>query len=410
MLHSIPLTDLTRHGAHMLTVCNACRYCEGYCPVFPAMERRMSFGRADLAYLANLCHNCGECLYACQYAPPHEFGINVPKTLAEIRLQSYEDLCWPNFMGAAFRAHSVLTCVGMAGAFAAVLAAAVFVANPAVVWPVDGRADFYAVIPHDVMVAVFAGVSAFVLVAMGVGLVRFGRLLRESVVAAALPRTTPASPSRFSASLSAAMPLPAVPLPAAPLPAAPIARRVRAFAQAVSDAFTLRHLHRPDGDCVSTEETRRPWRRWLHHCTLYGFALCFASTSVAALYHTAFGWHAPYAYTSLPVVLGAVGGAGLLVGPLGLFVLMRRRDPAMGDPEQSGLAEGFVALLTLTSLTGLALLVLRHQPIMGPLLVLHLGTVLALFVTLPYGKFVHGFYRLAALVMSAQEAVDEAVR
>ena len=28
-------------GAHMMTVCNACRYCEQYCPVFPAMERRL---------------------------------------------------------------------------------------------------------------------------------------------------------------------------------------------------------------------------------------------------------------------------------------------------------------------------------------------------------------------------------
>jgi Fe-S oxidoreductase len=63
-------------------VCNACRYCEQYCPVFPAMEERREFARVDLAYLANLCHNCGECLYACQYAPPHEFGINVPRTLA----------------------------------------------------------------------------------------------------------------------------------------------------------------------------------------------------------------------------------------------------------------------------------------------------------------------------------------
>jgi len=29
---------------------------------------------------------------------------------------------------------------------------------------------------------------------------------------------------------------------------------------------------------------------------------------------------------------------------------------------------------------------------------LHLGAVMALFVTLPYGKFVHALYRFAALV------------
>jgi citrate/tricarballylate utilization protein len=40
---------------------------------------------------------------------------------------------------------------------------------------------------------------------------------------------------------------------------------------------------------------------------------------------------------------------------------------------------------------------------MGPLLALHLGVVFALFITLPYGKFVHGLYRYLALVRYARE-------
>src|SRR3984957_19639403 len=80
--------DLIREGQRVMTVCNACRDCEGYCPVFQAFEHRVTFAQGDLAYLANLCHDCGECLYACQYAPPHEFGINVPKTLGEIRVSA----------------------------------------------------------------------------------------------------------------------------------------------------------------------------------------------------------------------------------------------------------------------------------------------------------------------------------
>jgi citrate/tricarballylate utilization protein len=40
---------------------------------------------------------------------------------------------------------------------------------------------------------------------------------------------------------------------------------------------------------------------------------------------------------------------------------------------------------------------------MALLLAIHLGFVLALFLTLPYGKFAHGMYRSAALLKYAIE-------
>ena len=63
----------------------------------------------------------------------------------------------------------------------------------------------------------------------------------------------------------------------------------------------------------------------------------------------------------------------------------------------------FLAMLFMTSLTGLALLLLRATPAMGILLAVHIGIVFALFITMPYGKFVHGFYRFVALVRYAKE-------
>jgi citrate/tricarballylate utilization protein len=63
----------------------------------------------------------------------------------------------------------------------------------------------------------------------------------------------------------------------------------------------------------------------------------------------------------------------------------------------------FILMLLLTSLTGLLLLVLRATPAMGVLLAVHLGVVFALFVTMPYGKFMHGPYRLLALLRHAEE-------
>src|SRR6188474_2927061 len=134
--------DLVRRGQHVLTVCNACRYCEQYCPVFPALEKRRTFGAVDLTYLANLCHNCGECLYACQFAPPHEFGINVPSLLADVRSHSYEAHAWPSVLGGSYRHHAVRT-----GLAALALIVSIFllasVARADGVWASDGSADFY---------------------------------------------------------------------------------------------------------------------------------------------------------------------------------------------------------------------------------------------------------------------------
>ena len=359
-MSSKALAVLLDEGARVMTVCNACRYCEQYCPVFPAMEQRASFAKADLVYLANLCHNCGECLYACQYAPPHEFGINVPRTLAEIRLGSYEDYCWPAFMGAAFKRNSVMTALLLAAAFAAVLFLVTIRNNPGAFTQPSPAGDFYGVVSHGVMVTLFGAVGLYVVVALAIGLRRFRR--EVGLVGFVFePR-------------------------------------------ALRDALTLRHLHTTGVDCTTDEEARSPWRRWWHHCTFYGFLLCFASTSVAAVYHSVFGWSAPYPYTSLPVMLGTAGGVGLLIGPAGLLALRRRRDPALSAERQHGLDESFIALLLVTSLTGLLLLVLRNQPVMAMLLVVHLGAVLALFVTLPYGKFVHGIYRTAALVKFGRES------
>jgi citrate/tricarballylate utilization protein len=93
----------------------------------------------------------------------------------------------------------------------------------------------------------------------------------------------------------------------------------------------------------------------------------------------------------------------LLIGPAGLFWLNLRRHPAHGDAAQKPMDRGFIALLFFTSLTGLALLAWRDTSSMALLLAVHLGVVMALFLTLPYGKFAHGIFRSAALLKWAIE-------
>lgn len=355
--------NLIEHATHTMAVCNACRYCEQYCVLFPAMEQRLAFGEADLTYLANLCHNCGECLYACQYAPPHEFAINVPRTMAELRRRSFEEYAWPPSAARLYRRRAVGLSLLLVAAFTVILSAISTIWNSAGVGAERTDADFYAVLPHLVMVTLFGGVALFVTVALTLAVARFWREVHRG---AALP--------------------------------------VRhGIHRGIVDALSLRNLHASGVDCTIGEERRTSWRRWCHHATFYGFVLCFASTSVAAVYHTFFGWFAPYRYISLPVLLGAIGGIGLTIGPIGLWWLRLRRDPDMTDPGQDATDAAFILLLVLTSLTGLILLASRGTTAMPGLLIIHLAIVLALFVTLPYGKFVHGLFRTAALLKFARE-------
>ena len=95
--------DVFQEAGRQLVICNACRYCEGYCPVFRAIETRRDFKQNDVFYLSNLCHDCRACYYACMYTPPHEFAINIPKILAEARTETYRRWSWPGFLASAFK-------------------------------------------------------------------------------------------------------------------------------------------------------------------------------------------------------------------------------------------------------------------------------------------------------------------
>ena len=124
---------------------------------------------------------------------------------------------------------------------------------------------------------------------------------------------------------------------------------------------------------------------------------------MATLYHYLLAREAPYPWWDLPVVLGTLGGIGLLIGPPACWRKNGSAIPCWSTPSASGMDVAFIVMLFLTSLTGLALLLLRDTAAMGPLLALHLGVVFSLFITMPYGKFVHGIYRFVALVRYARE-------
>ena len=355
------LTEVDR----LMTVCNSCRYCEGLCAVFPAMEMRRSFTDGDLNYLANLCHSCGACYSDCQFSPPHEFNVNVPQTLAIARAESYAAYAWPGALSGLFARNGLAISLIAAFSVAAfILGFAAFNDRALFTGVHTGVGAFYALMPHNAMAALFGAAFIYAIIALTMSLRAFWRDIGEPIDS----KVDPGS-----------------------------------LWQAIRDAGSLRYLDGGGVGCFNEDDQPTDRRKHYHHATLYGFLLCFAATSVATLYHYLFGREAPYAWWDLPVVLGTLGGIGLLVGPIGLFVAKSQRNPVLVDQARFGMDTAFIAMLFLTGLTGLALLVLRETAAMGPLLAVHLGFVFALFITLPYGKFVHGLYRFAALVRYARE-------
>jgi citrate/tricarballylate utilization protein len=343
-----------------MTVCNSCRYCEGFCAVFPAMTRRLEFGKADINYLANLCHNCGACLHACQYAPPHAFAINVPQAMAKVRVETYTNYAWPPVFGALYQRNGLSLSLALVAGLAVFLALAAGLQGSLFQGPAGG--SFYSIFPHNLMVSLFAPIFLFAVLALSLGVRRFW---------------TDVSPGAASAA---------------------------AVGDAADKVLRLKFLGGGHGEgCNNEDDAFSLARRRYHHLTFYGFMLCFAATSMATLYHYLFGWEAPYGVSSLPKLLGIAGGVALLIGTAGLFVLNLRRHPLHGDASQKPMDRGFMALLFLTAASGLLLMLSRGTPALTLTLCVHLGAVMALFVTLPYGKFAHGIFRSAALLKWAIE-------
>ena len=361
-LSSVLVGDADR----IFKICNACRYCEGFCAVFPAMERRREFSPGDVGYLANLCHDCGDCYDSCQYAPPHDFNVNVPLLLATLRRESYQSFAWPGFLARWLGRTSVALALGVLAIPTVFLIAASLWVEPAAFFSAHSVAEgsFYAIVPHAVMVSAFGAVGLFVCLALALGFVAFWRHGGGDWSTLLFPP---------------------------------------ALGRAAWDALRLKYLAGGGAGCAHPAETPSHARRWFHHLTFYGFALCFAATTLAAIYHNALGWRAPYPFWSLPVLLGSSGGVGLLIGPLGLLWLKRRRSRETTDESQTRMDIAFLVLLFATSLSGMLLLFLRETAVMGFVLVVHLGIVMGLFLTLPYGKFVHGIFHFGALVRYARE-------
>jgi citrate/tricarballylate utilization protein len=352
------MDDLFAEAQRQLNICNSCRYCEGYCAVFPALERRVILDTGDITHLANLCHDCRACFYACMYAAPHEFALNPPEVLSEVRGATYEGYVPPRPRPAWLRRRTPAWLQGgSALATAAILVVAALLVLIALTEGINAllrHAGPYRLIPYPGLLVTAALPTAW---SVAVMLRAFARYWRDTH-----------GPLRDLADWPA-------------------------LSKAVLYAARLRYLRGGGADCYYPDENPSPARRQLHAAVFYGFTACFAATLSAGFMQDVLGDAPPYPLLSVPVILGTAGGLGMIVGCAGLTVLKRRSDPAPGVTDYS-LLIGLGAL----ALTGILTLALRATPAYGLVLVAHLATIVICFGIAPYTRFVHFGYRFLAIV------------
>ncbi len=354
-----------------LTICNACRYCEGYCAVWPALERRRELTSGDVIHLANLCHDCRDCLYACMYSAPHPFELDPPSVFAQVRDREYSRQSGPSRGRWGRLLASALTIA------VAVTVVVVVVASTrgfgAVYRPHSAAASPYSVVPYPILLVVMGAPFAWGVAVAGVLLVRYWRTTRGELVNQNL-------------------------------------RRVGwAAARALGDAATLRNLRGGGDGCRYPTEKVSGARRYWHHLVSYGFTACVGSTVSAGVLQDLVGRMPPYPLVSVPVLLGTLGGVGLVVGCAGLvgLRLIEARSAAPSSSSISGLL--FVLALGGIGTTGLLCEALRTNATYGVALTLHLAVVGVCFALVPYTKFMHVLYRYIALVHDELEKAAEIV-
>jgi len=358
--------DIFEEANRQLTICNACRYCEGLCPVFPALELRRTFTLDDIRYLGNLCHDCRACQQACMYTEPHEFAMNFPKVMSEVRMESYEHWSWPRFLARSFSNTPRGIVLGFMIAGAVLLAGFFLIPSDRLFAAHLGPGAFYELVPYVVML-----VPALILFLFGAAIWLQGAV-------------------RFWTESDS-------PLLRRPSGLGPCIRALR-------DSLTLKYLGGGGPGCYYASDRPSSARRIFHAFVFWGFLADLVSTTLAFVYQDFLHILPPYPVVSAPVIFGIAGGIGLIVGTPGLIWFKLKSDQSQSAAKAYGMDYAFLIFLGLTGLTGMLTLFFRSTPAMGAMLMIHLGTVAALFATAPYGKFVHFVYRSLALVRYQIEA------
>ncbi len=345
-------------------ICNACRHCEGFCPVWDAMERRNFLEAKDIKFFSYLCHDCRDCFYACPYSEPHEFALNIPKMNSTVRYQTHSEMAWPRADSSAvnhgYLATAVIFAISIVTLFFISIAQngfkSLFIAH----------SSFYNVIPYSVMDDAGLALGFYIIIMWIIQGLSFWASIggnRHDLL------------------------------------------NIRSNATSIYEVVSHKWFKGGGVGCDYPSENGTRTRMFYHSAMFFGFLSAFVATSIAAYLQRILVISPPYSLLSGPVFFGVIGGLLMIIGGTGFLYMKNHSEKDKADARMLKSDYLVIVMLILVSITGLTTLLLRSSSVMAIILIIHLSLVATLFAIVPFSKMNHIVFRYLALLKNNVEKI-----
>ncbi len=342
-----------------MNICNACRYCENICPVFKAIELRRTFSEKDIIYIANLCHDCRGCYYACQYAPPHPFDINIPKILGTLRLETYKKYKKSNFSKKIIEnPHLFSIGIFIISFLFYITSFVIYNGTTNLLQLYDQHNSFYRVLPEN-----------FLIITMLIPFVISLTLYIKSLIDYC--NYVDIKKAGFF--------------------------KISNHIKSLKSIIFLEFLDGGNYGCNYPNEKYSFSRKIYHQFVFFGFIIAFISTLMAAFMSHILNISPPYSITSLPVIFGTIGGTLMILGLSGLLYLRSKMDRIPYSENINSMDINFILILSFIVITGFLVLIFRATMFMPVLLIIHLSIIVTFFIMLPLNKLQHAIFRYVSI-------------
>ena len=340
-------------AARQMSICNACRYCEGYCAVWNAIEFKPVLDSGYIKHLANLCHDCRDCYYACPYnEPDHEFKLNIPKALGEVRVETYASYARPKFLKFLIEKPALATILATSAAIAlAVLYASL----------VFGAGKF-STLPMVTVIPVSIYKPATMLVYVyTIGIWSWEGISYWSEINGG---------THVSGS---------------------------GLAKGIYDAIFHTNFRGGGTGCKVPEEKNRYFRMAAHSMVMFGFIDALVSIS---FYPDIFG------VAGIAYLLGSLA---VSTGAAALIYLHMKERVGSRSQKQSSMDYPFTILLFLAGITGVLVPISTGTVWFNWNFLMHDALIAVVFFLAPYSKFVHPVLRIISLIKYNSDSLKQTI-